>query len=105
MNYKLCEGISILDRDSYKFYLRNESLKKIINPFYKTDKTYLSYKSSRFFEIRKISYTEYLSKYVCGSINYSNTCNSLNKTISYTEYLAKQLILSSSSSILDKNML
>jgi len=94
-NYKLLSGIEFIDRKAYRLYLRSESAKKLINPLYEMDKSFMSFMKSKFYDLRYISYSEYLVESLDGSIKYSDYISeSLDKSISYSEYIAEQCSLS-----------
>jgi hypothetical protein len=99
-NYKLSKGIEFIDRKAYSLYLRSESVKKLINPLYEMDKSFGSFMKSKFYDLRYISYSQYLSEQLEDSIAYSEyVSESIDKSISYTEYLAEQCSLVTSSNI------
>lgn len=77
-NYELLKGVDSIDRKGYRLYLRSESIKKFIDPLYKVDKSFASFKNSKFYNTGYFSFSSYI-------------CESLDKTISYTEYLALNL--------------
>lgn len=97
-NYKLSLGIEFIDRKAYSLYLRSESVKKLIDPLYKIDKSFGSFMLSKFYDLRYISYSQYLTDQLEDSIAYSEyVSESIDKNISYSEYLAEQCNLSTSS--------
>lgn len=94
-NYKLLRDIEFMDRKAYRLYLRSESIKKLINPLHEMDKSFMSFMKSKFYDLRYISYSEYLVKNLDGSIKYSDyIAESLDKSISYSEYIAEQCNIS-----------
>lgn len=99
-NYKLLKDIDFIDRKAYKLYLRSESAKKLTNPHYKEDKSLDGFSKSKFYDLRYISYADYLADNIDANIKYSEyVCDSIDKSISYTEYLAEQCSLVTSSNI------
>lgn len=97
-NYKLLKSIEFIDRKAFSLYLRSESVKKLINPLYEMDKSFGSFMKSKFYDLRYISYSQYLVENLDSSIAFSEyVSESIDKSISYSEYLAEQCFLSSSS--------
>lgn len=87
------------DKKWYKLYLRSESLKKLIDPNYKTDKSIDGYLSSKFYRVgESMSYSQYLAENLDKNIVYSEYISeSVNKSIDYSEYLASQISITTSS--------
>jgi hypothetical protein len=84
----------------FSLYLRSESLKKLINDKYIQDKSFESYKKSKFYGLRPISYSDYLSEHLSSGIDYSEyICESVEKSIQYTNYISEQCSLITGSNI------
>ena len=82
------------DKKWYKFYLRNESLKKLLyDGLYKEDKSIEGYHNSKFYKAAEsVSYSEYLVESLDKNIQYSDYISeSIDKSISYSDYLAQNL--------------
>lgn len=92
-NYNLCKDRPF-DKKWYKFYLRNESLKKLLfDGLYKEDKSIEGYLNSKFYKsAESVSYSEYLVESLDKNIKYSEyVSESLNMSINYSDYLAQNL--------------
>lgn len=93
-NRELSKGVDSYRRKSYQLYLRVESIKKITNPSYVVDKSFDSYKKSKFYGLRNLSYSQYLKENIVGAIDYSEyICENIDKSITYSDYLAEQCVI------------
>lgn len=77
-NYNLCKGVDSIDRKSFWRYLRSESVKKLINPSYKMDKSFSSFVGSKFYDTYRLKYNQYLREFI-------------DDSILYTEYLTEKI--------------
>ena len=84
-NSELFENAPFSERRGYMTYLRYESIKGLIDSSYKPDKSFDSYRISKFYN-SYISYSEYLAE-ALGNSYVSEQCYN----ISYSEYLSEKI--------------
>lgn len=89
-NSELFENAPFSERRGYMTYLRYESIKGLLDSSYKPDKSFNSYKVSKFYD-PYISYSEYLAEALDNSIRYSNYVSEQCYNISYSEYLSEKI--------------
>lgn len=71
-NYNLSKDRPF-DKKWYKLYLRTESLKSLINPEYKMNKSIDAYLGSKFYQqARSVIYSQHLAENFSSNIEYSD---------------------------------
>lgn len=79
-------------RIGYLLYLRSETIKKVYDPLYIPDKSFESFRNSKFYNTKAFDYSSYLAECIDKSISYSEYLSeSISTNIDYSSYLAERV--------------